>query len=127
MQQLPPCTRAQSNQHTVTALTPTVAKQRRRSLPSEGRVQARPQVVVARQGRQGAGRVPIPLVQKRCKGRVHSLGALGASKLLRLKHLRCTGKGKPVNETKRARSPARSAGDCRVLLPDAQGRKRRVF
>lgn len=57
------------------------------ALPSEGGVQAGPEVLVVGQGRQGARGVPVALVQERGEGRVHALGTLGAPKLLCFKHL----------------------------------------
>lgn len=79
-----------------------VAERLQISLPSEGGVQAGPQVVIARQGRQRTGRVAVALVQEGREGRVHPLGTLGAAKLLCLKYLKCKGKGQPLNETKPA-------------------------
>lgn len=115
-QPLFPQIHAQSNQHTVTALIPTVARRPQFSLPSKGGVKARPQVVVTRQGRQRASRVAVALVQEGREGRVHPLGALWAAKLLGLKHLKREGKGRPLNET----NPAEQHGarSFTANLPD---------
>lgn len=57
------------------------------ALPSKGGVQTGPEVLIVGQGCQGAGGVPVALVQEGGEGRVHALGTLGAPKLLRFKHL----------------------------------------
>lgn len=57
------------------------------ALPSKGGVQAGPEVLIVGQGCQGAGGVPVALVQEGGEGRVHALGTLGAPKLLCFKHL----------------------------------------
>lgn len=57
------------------------------ALPSEGGVQAGPEVLVVGQGGQGARGVAVALVQEGGEGRVHALGTLGAPKLLCFKHL----------------------------------------
>lgn len=57
------------------------------ALPSKGGVQAGPEVLVVGQGCEGAGGVPVALVQEGGEGRVHALGTLGAPELLCFKHL----------------------------------------